>query len=336
MTDKVLYFPYIRVPENAWFTQVLLYWDQVGSIIPSEYISQPEKLGKYMGELIHEELVKPVQPGNYIHEIPNFDEAFFKLIDQNSIIQKRRFVALEKRETFRIHIEKFSPLIFDLCDIGLARDVGNSWYEVESLTADLYMAYLASVLGKSKELQMEPITDRANSLSVYSKSPDNISSPTDILSNLRMGVLESILPTPAEGIPVVELVKFKNNHFDLLSKFRRHVESSLIDIALISDKNLRGEKVHLFKDELKDERDQIQALMHERRWPKPIFGTLATAMPIIGTLATGITPLALLGLPPLVLAIHSAYGEIKGKKQKTLSSPLAYVAMAQEKFGESR
>lgn len=35
MARKVLYFPYISVPESAWFTRVLLYWDEVGSIVPS-------------------------------------------------------------------------------------------------------------------------------------------------------------------------------------------------------------------------------------------------------------------------------------------------------------
>jgi hypothetical protein len=52
MADKVLYFPYIRVPDSEWFTQVLLYWDEVGSIVPYEYVYSPEKLGPHMRELV--------------------------------------------------------------------------------------------------------------------------------------------------------------------------------------------------------------------------------------------------------------------------------------------
>jgi len=335
MANKVLYFPYIRVPENVWFTQVLLYWDQVGSIIPSEFLGQSNKLGNYMEELIQADLVKPIHPGDYIHKIPNFEEPFLNLIKNNPTIEKRKGNALEKRETFRIHIEKFSPLIFDLCDMGLAKEVGYPWYEVESLTADLYMTYLASVLGKLTNLQMDPITDRVNSLTVYSKLPGNISSIDNHLSSLRMGVLESILPVPAEGITVEELANFKKRNFDLLTRFRRYVESSLIDIALISDVNLRGEKIRIFKEELDDQLNEIQALMHERKWPKIILGTVAAAMPLAGTLITGFLPLALLDLPPLAFAIHSALGEAKKEKKEILKSPLAYVAMAQEKFGNT-
>lgn len=329
MADKVIYFPYIRVPENKWFTQVLLYWDEVGSIVPSEYIKHPERLGKYTGELVRAELVKPISPGSYIHEVPRFEEGFLKLIEENQIIAERMF-ALEHRETVRIHVEKFSPLIYDLCGMGLAQEAEDPWFEVERLTGDLYMAYLASVLGKSQDLMMEPITDRANSLSVYSTSPENISHPTDILSDLRIGVLEGILPAPAERIPVSELVKFKNLYFDLLSRFRRHVELSLIDIALIPDNNLRDEKVRLFKNELIDQIEEIREKMRERCWHRIVLGTVAAAIPLIGTAVSGNIPSALLGLPPLAVAIHSAYSGSKRKQEHIMSSPLAYAALAQE------
>lgn len=40
--DKVIYYPYINVPQNAWFTTVLLYWDEVGSIIPSDILNSDD------------------------------------------------------------------------------------------------------------------------------------------------------------------------------------------------------------------------------------------------------------------------------------------------------
>ncbi|HHT9131146.1 MAG TPA: hypothetical protein ACFYED_01530 [Candidatus Tripitaka californicus] len=86
MADKVLYFPYIRVPENEWFTRVLLYWDEIGSIVPSEYIYRPEALGNYMIELLQSGLVRQVFPGDYTHKIPKFEEAFLELIDKDKVI----------------------------------------------------------------------------------------------------------------------------------------------------------------------------------------------------------------------------------------------------------
>jgi hypothetical protein len=51
--QNVIYFPYIRVPESEWFTRVLLYWKQVASIVPYEYIKS-SKLSKFMDALISE------------------------------------------------------------------------------------------------------------------------------------------------------------------------------------------------------------------------------------------------------------------------------------------
>lgn len=70
MRTRVLYFPYIRVPETPWLTQMLLYWDEVSSIVPSDYIGHPESLGTHMLGLVQEELVRQVVPGMIISEIP--------------------------------------------------------------------------------------------------------------------------------------------------------------------------------------------------------------------------------------------------------------------------
>jgi len=44
MKNSVIYFPYIRVPESPWLTQMLLYWDQLSSIVPYDFIADPESL----------------------------------------------------------------------------------------------------------------------------------------------------------------------------------------------------------------------------------------------------------------------------------------------------
>lgn len=81
MSDKglfknVLYFPYIRVPESQWLSQMLLYWDNVGTIVASEYIAEPDRLGPYTLELVRLELVTQVIPAAYVYQIPDFAGAF--------------------------------------------------------------------------------------------------------------------------------------------------------------------------------------------------------------------------------------------------------------------
>ena len=35
--NNLLYYPYINLPENTWLTQMLLYYDQIGTITPPLY-----------------------------------------------------------------------------------------------------------------------------------------------------------------------------------------------------------------------------------------------------------------------------------------------------------
>jgi len=153
---------------------------------------------------------------------------------------------------------------------------------------------------------------------------------------LLMCVLEGILPAPAAGIPARELAGFKERYAGLLPRFRRRVETFLIEASQIPDKNLADYRIRLFKDELQDEIEEIEARMHERRWPRVVFGTLcgvfAAAVPGIQAVATGDATPALTALPGLVCAIYSAFKESPIQKE-ILRSPLAYAALARERLG---
>ena len=335
MANKVLYFPYIRVPENEWFTRVLLYWDEVGSIVPSEYIYHPERLGTYMRELVQAELVRQVIPQKHIYSIPRFTESFIELVDRSQVIAKRRRIAIESRETLSIHIEKLGNIADELRCRGLAEVAKYPLYKVEKVTADLFMAYLASVLGKLENFQMDPITDCAESLSVFSKSPQNVLNPTTLVDQLRMGVIEGVLPAPAGGVAVGELAAFKSRYVKLLSRLRRRIESSLLDISLISDIEVRNERARILKGELEEQISELRARMNERKWPQIVCGTLcgllAAAIPGVKALATGDVTSALGALPVLVAAIYSAFSG-KANQREILRSPLAYAALAQEQL----
>jgi len=45
--SKVLYFPYISLPKSNWMIRTLLYWDEIGSIVPINYSREPKKLEPY-------------------------------------------------------------------------------------------------------------------------------------------------------------------------------------------------------------------------------------------------------------------------------------------------
>src|SRR5215510_8923818 len=57
-----LYFPLIRVPDTAWWTRTMLYWDNVATIVPREFIGNPQLHRPYTLQLIRAGLLHQVFP----------------------------------------------------------------------------------------------------------------------------------------------------------------------------------------------------------------------------------------------------------------------------------
>lgn len=157
MKSRVLYFPYIRVPESKWLTQMLLYWDQVSSIVPYDFMHNPEALGPYMQSLLREELVFQILPGAYIYEIPRFFEAFNGYVDDLGPEMDSPRGSFGRGNTFRIHIEKLGDIGEMLIRHRLATLERYPWYLVERDTADDFMSYLASSLGQIQQIDSSPV-----------------------------------------------------------------------------------------------------------------------------------------------------------------------------------
>lgn len=175
---------------------------------------------------------------------------------------------------------------------------------------------------------MDPITDTGDLL----VQPNT--SAVRRAEALRLGVLESVLPGPAAGVPAKEIVDFKERYKDRLGAFRTYVEEELLAIALIEEQDARLRKRQLVEERLRGEIDEIVARMRERRWPKIVFGTVcgiaAVGVAAIGAVTTGGVAVAL-AVPGLV---SGAYAAIEGAPKRDVSrSPVAYAALAEKYFG---
>ena len=96
----------------------------------------------------------------HLYKIPNLTKSFVSYLESlGSRLDTRRNAFRQRTEPTLIHIEKMDNLGDDLIKMKLAVDTGYPWYDVESQTADDYMSYLSTVLGRLPDLQFTPVTD---------------------------------------------------------------------------------------------------------------------------------------------------------------------------------
>src|SRR4051794_10339214 len=111
MTSRVLYFPLINVPENAWFTRVLLYWDEVGAIVPGELVRQREWLTPYMRDLVRSELVFPIDPAECESEIYDGGSELLRVLDKTGELAKREAFLAHAVDIPLIHGRKMGRML---------------------------------------------------------------------------------------------------------------------------------------------------------------------------------------------------------------------------------
>ena len=72
--NNLLYYPYINLPNTDWAIRALLYYDNISSIVPTQYFYEPEQYEPFMREVIQNELIHPINP---MRLCQNADTAFF-------------------------------------------------------------------------------------------------------------------------------------------------------------------------------------------------------------------------------------------------------------------
>jgi hypothetical protein len=324
MKNKVLYFPHINVPNSIWFTRMLLYWDEVGAIVPYDFIEHPERLDDHTRSLVQATLVKQVIPGQFLYKIPAYTKSFVNYLESlGSDLEKRRksFGSfLGSRRSYRIHIEKMDELARAFVDMGLAKRKRGPWYNVEPQTAKEFMAYLAATVGKLEELQYMPVTDELKHLEdfVFSSSLDL--EPEKKISSIRLQLLEDLFPAPAKPLHASEIQEFKTNHGNKLSAFRFKVETDLISIADIEDEALRQRRIDLFRQETREAINEIKNYLNNSGFGRLTLGKIGSVVAAIP------------GISNLVGLANAVYKAFEKPDLFTMDRTLLYAAYAQKEL----
>jgi len=282
--DGVLYFPYIEVPNSSWFTRTLLYWDHVGTIVPNPYIEAPERLSPYMLELVRSELVREVEP--FQTDVGGLQSGFsdhLVSLDRDEVEDRREAFQLD--EVARVHHDKFLAMAADvhaIQELGLARpEAGSEWVLMERRTASEFMAALAMRLCEASQpwqadlegwgMRWVPATDVAEAaqalvagLARYASTPSTLRIEGHHATNeVRLNILDRMLPVPPGPVPVGRIVAFRAKYGDLLPRLRRRLEEEVDGTAAIEDPAMQQRHIDRLADELLERTKQAEAYLSE-------------------------------------------------------------------------
>lgn len=325
--SNILYYPYINLPENDWTLRTLLYYDNIGSIVPDEYYNNPNKYDLFMWDLINKELVTPLSPMNIIDNPWESTKPFISLIENNKeLLQKSRnrfklagsnLTNSNELSTVRLHINKFDREIFyNLKEFGLAKRGPANWYFVEKKTALELMKFLANII--SVKTNRMPVTDIIRKRYIQSNKKSEIKK--------REKILEDLIPFP-KNISLDKLLRFKEKNVDSLKAFKNKVELIVLDPNIEIDSALFKEKTY----ELELRKDELSKKMNENNFGNILFGTVCGLGTAVVGLETGSTFGAFLGsLPGFANALHSA---LKIEKAENIfdQSGMKYLALAEKR-----
>ena len=329
--SNLLYYPYINVPRTDWTLRTLLYYDNIGSIVPQEYFYEPERnYDEFMLEMVRSGLVTPINPIDILDNPWESTKPFIELIQDNRKKLKKaqkRFIGGHRgnihRDKFKspeakIHADKFDQEIFyQLEQIGLAEKSEGNWYSVEQKTANNLMNFLATLI--SAKTDRLPTTD-------YLK-PYYYRNSFKTEQRKRETILRSLIPFP-EDIDLARLLRFKEKHSDLLQAFRTRVELIALDPNVIEGTPLFYQRMA----ELSQRKDELTAKMNESRFNSILFGTVCGFIGAYQGIANTSTTGAILGaLPGFANAVYSAL-QIERAEDVFDQSGLKYLALADKRL----
>jgi hypothetical protein len=327
MNDNILYYPYISLPENLWTYRALLYYDNIGVIVPNDYLYNPEKHTNQMLDLIRANLVRQINPIDFTHDLRDFKDGF---IDE--LLSPKRRVDIKQRNFkngnySRIHVEKFdNGLMNALEELGLAkRSQEWAWYDVEPKTAFMLMTYLATII--SVRDNRLPITD---SVKVETRFKSIKKRDTEKLE-LRNKILQDVLPLPTE-LNIGKLEDFKGKYQTDLTRFRRKVESLIIELNKYKDNIEDFEELYKIKiEEIKDRKEFLAGQMKKPSFGKIVYGTICTVS-ASGVAIAETTEEKLLWLLPSI--VSTAYSVVTSYQQNEIlkKEDFRYLALIDKKL----
>lgn len=315
MNDSLLYFPYIDIPKNDWTVKSILYWDNVGIIVPPNYVDEPSQYKKSTIELLQTDLVQQIFPGEYIRKVKKFDESFIKLLDQPRFNLPKRRQRFKEGKFSRINVQKFGDKIMNyLVGLKIAAREDWQWFYVENKTAKLLMLYLATVIGKVG--QFTPASDKIRNLDLSLSQTGY--SPR--INYIRETLIEDLIPYPIAP-DLTKLRRFKDKYHEELRSFRILLEQAVLEVSLFKKTSKQSKKQKLVIAEINDKKEKILRELKQSKFLQLTFGTVCGLTGAAVGFATENNAWGLFSLA------NAAYSSLQGYDDRPTLKDFSYLAL---------
>lgn len=294
----ILYYPTITIPTGPWLRQALLYWDEIGSIVPLNDFDQ-RTLVPYSPDiewLGNQGVFRPFSPQLISRQggrvVDDFEDElsdairspdFRKLLPE---VSKRQFSA-------RVHKDKVSDEVYEVLKrkhLAQEKRHDPDWYYFENAMALLYMAKLAKYLAAGDEQPTLLGTD----LREY----EHLNFRTRVLDNGVVSLTAAflnVLPVPREDVSLDDILQFKRRRREHLLRFRQLLDDFENKLAACKSEVEAKNVVGGFSTKLQASLADLEAVLKDSK--------IATFW---GSMESLIKPTSPAWLPPALVAVGKA------------------------------
>ena len=273
----ILYYPTIAIPTGPWLRQALLYWDEIGSIVPEQWA----KVNNYPADidyLVGEGVFRPFRPETFIRplgfeaERKNLDREFRALV-RSAGFRRLRVSGKPKRDkhirqkdfsqNWGIHNTKVTHQLYGFLEQeGLVRvdQEHPEWYLFEENTAFLYMSLLAKYVADVDAQSTVPGTD----LRIYEKLIYNSNSPGKGVACIDVR-FRNALPIPRGDVALPDIITFKRKRRDELLNFRQEINRFHKELSEAKDRSHVKDLVTDFSDSTEKRLSELGALLKDSK-----------------------------------------------------------------------
>ncbi|BCC14008.1 hypothetical protein BC30048_4433 [Bacillus cereus] len=331
MHAKYLYYPTMSLPNTQWLKRVLLYSDEIASIVPYEL----QRNVNYDFELLKDcEEFKMLSPESHL-----WDREFEKEVADHFNSNEYKGIMKKSRHhpVIDIHKTKVSYAMKELLQTHQIQIESENWYKVPKRVADSYMGILAKYMGRYHGYI--PTTDKViNENLIYSTKDSHVGL---VAGQIR---LLNCLPVPSSETSFEEILSFKKERREELLTFRQTLSKRIQDLSRCENPDECQFLLTSFKGEMELELLKIQRLLNENRISfrlESMKSLLEVKNPLlwtsIGALLSNNNSQPYSVLAAGLLVVSYQYIKSKSEARTNLNnSPYAYIFHAQSQLGKRK